>query len=44
MSKPIEIEQLRELLTTIKASLLLSLDPLAPAPDAMQHAKGDQHH
>jgi two-component system, chemotaxis family, chemotaxis protein CheY len=46
MSKPIHLEQLRELLTTIKASLLLSMNHLASGADAVQtgSTETDQQH
>jgi DNA-binding response OmpR family regulator len=46
MSKPIEIEQLRELLATIRTSLFLSLNPLGSAPGASEQApaESEQHH
>jgi DNA-binding response OmpR family regulator len=44
MSKPVQLEQLRELLTTIKASLFLSLNPMGPDAIPQTAAETDQHH
>jgi DNA-binding response OmpR family regulator len=44
MSKPVQLDQLQELLTTIKASLVLSPNPLGADPFEQAAAQTDQHH